>query len=174
MTYVSARKQAVLVPWWTLNSRLSSQILSLMLVGLCSAPLGQNKMFQVHSLRGWYHRGANLSHRRRFSVFQTPGERRTQFFSDIMRLGRIPALLNKSTFPSAAYMGSLFEESLIKATQVKLQDISCYFYTLIIYNSSSWGTNKHVLCAQANHPWRVRVIGQLLLGLFDLLHQPWD
>lgn len=71
------------------------------------------------------------------SVFQTSGERRTQFFSDLMCLGRIPALLNKSAFPSAAYKGSLFEESFIKATQIKLQDLSCYFYTLIIYYSSS-------------------------------------
>ncbi len=115
--------------------------------GLCSAPLGQNKMFQAHSLRGWYHRGANLSQQTGIrSVFQTPGERRTQFFSDIMRLGRITALLKKSTFHSAAYKGSLFEESLIKATQIKLQDLSCYFNTLIMYNSSSWGTNKNRFC----------------------------
>lgn len=63
MTHVSARKQTVLVPWKDSEFEAFLSNPQPHAGGLCSASLSQNKVFQAHSLRDWYHRGAHLSHR---------------------------------------------------------------------------------------------------------------
>lgn len=88
--------------------------------GICSASLGQNKNFwtcRILYVAGTTKAGTPLTHTVVRVFFQTPGERWIEFLFNLMWLGRIPAPLNKNTFPLTPTKTLLedFEKSWIKA-----------------------------------------------------------
>jgi len=148
----------------TLNSRLSSQILNLMLVAFV--------LLHLVKIRCSKHiiceTGTTVEHTSHtdtqcFTVFSKPLGKDGPFRLNVtMRLGRNPALLNKSTFPSPFYKESLFEESFIKATQMQLKDrhiIPSSFKTHQVEGLTNISSASH---------WPTSV------GIFGLLHQPRD
>ncbi len=121
----------------TLNSRLSSQILSLMLVVFVL-----HHLVRIRCSRHIPYEAGTTEEQ----TSHTDGD--SQCFpnpwgkTDTVLLGYHASRKNYSTvkeehLPFSCLQRVSFEESLIKATQIKLQDLSCYFNTLIMYNSSS-------------------------------------
>ncbi len=130
----------------TLNSRLSSQILSLVLVVFVL-----HHLVRIRCSRHIPWEAGTTEEQ----TSHTDGD--SQCFpnpwgkTDTVLLRYHASRKNYSTvkeehLPFSCLQRVSFEESLIKATQIKLQDLSCYFNTLIMYNSSSWGTNKNRFC----------------------------